>query len=239
MPEWSTFAAQRRRTLLFLIFAAICVAYQMIVPADWFMDWTGIDAFHGRGWVAYPLFSGDRYFFGGDPPPWYETLYRWFLTLLPLAAWVAIIFFVLTRRPLPDPSARCIARCRSGLIFLEGDMRWFQMSQKHVSWNDILAAFDVHASADLGLHSSEYEEIAWQFAYHLLFLASLAFLAGPEPRWCVQAIWNGPSAGPMPGSSADGCYRAIVKLRLEAALFGVLGWLDSKAAFACLAAADS
>jgi len=44
-----------------------------------------------------------------------------------------------------------------------------------------------------------------------------------------------PPAGPMPGPSADGAIAPIVKLRLEAATFRALGWLDSKPAFACLA----
>src|SRR5271170_6919101 len=72
-PEWSTFEARRRRTLVFLLFAAVYVGYHLVMR-----------------WVEYPLFRGDWYYFGGDPPPWYdfEFLYRWFLTLLPLAAWV-------------------------------------------------------------------------------------------------------------------------------------------------------
>ncbi len=32
LPEWSTFAAQRRRTLLFLLFAAAYVGYHLVVP---------------------------------------------------------------------------------------------------------------------------------------------------------------------------------------------------------------
>src|ERR1017187_7290686 len=101
-PEWSTFAAQRRRTLLFLIFAAIYVGYHLIVPSTIEEYNTG-----SRGWVAYPLFQLDWFYFGGEDwskelPwywPWYEPefAYRWFLTLLPLAVWVGILFFLLTR----------------------------------------------------------------------------------------------------------------------------------------------
>ena len=79
-PAWSTFEARRRRTLIFLLFAAVYVGYNLVMR-----------------WVESPLFNGDWYYFGGDPPPWYEYSYRWFLTLLPLAAWAGIVFFVLTR----------------------------------------------------------------------------------------------------------------------------------------------
>src|SRR5258708_14903444 len=83
-PEWSTFEARRRRTFIFLLFAAVYVGYHLIAR-----------------WVNYPLFHGDWFFFGGErrmltsggdlrPPwvwPWYEPefAYRWFMTVLPLA----------------------------------------------------------------------------------------------------------------------------------------------------------
>src|SRR5262249_151815 len=81
-PEWSGFESQRRRTLLFLVFAGVYVGYPLVAR-----------------WVYEPLFNGDWYYFGGEPPPWYnfEFLYRWFLTALPLAAWVGALYFLLTR----------------------------------------------------------------------------------------------------------------------------------------------
>ncbi len=219
-PEWSTFAAQRRRTLIFLLFAAVYVGYHLIMT-----------------WVEYPLFRGDWYYFGGEPPPWYdfEFLYRWFLTLLPLAAWVGVVFFLLTRARFLTHRRVAVLVVILGLIFLEGNMRWFQMSQRHVTWKEIQAFFDVDASSDLGLGASHYKEIAWQFAYHIGILALCAFLAGPEPRLLVRAIWNGPLGTTYVGILSRWFYRAIVWLRLEAALFRVLGWLDSKMAFACVA----
>ena len=33
-PEWSTLEARRRRTLLFLLFAALYVGYHLIVPSE-------------------------------------------------------------------------------------------------------------------------------------------------------------------------------------------------------------
>ncbi len=235
-PEWSTFEARRRRTLIFLLFAAVYVGYHLITR-----------------WVEYPLFRGDWFYFGGDPPPWYEYLYRWFLTLLPLAAWAAIVFFVLTRVSFlvrrisawagyaPDHNTFDALHRRVafvvvvlGLVFFEGNMHWFQISQQHVSWNDIFVVFDADASSDLGLGSSVYEQIAWQFGYHIGILALCAFFAGPEPRLIIQAIWNGPVGRTYVGIVCRWIYRGIVRLRLEAALFRVLGWLDSKAAFACI-----
>src|SRR3954467_10971900 len=81
-PTWSSFESQRQRTLLFLLCAAVYVGYHLVAR-----------------WVYEPLFNGDWYYFGGEPPPWYnvEFLYRWFLTILPLAAWVGALFFLLTR----------------------------------------------------------------------------------------------------------------------------------------------
>lgn len=265
-PEWSTFEARRRRTLLFLIFAAVYVGYHLIVPSQ-------IEGYNtgSRGWVAYPLFNPVWLYFGEEPPPWYsfETLYRWFLTLLPLAAWTGIVFFALTRVSFlthrisawagytPHHTFDALHRRFAfvvillGLVFFEGDMRWFQMSQKHASWNDIFVVFDTDASSDLGLTSSLYEEIGWQFGYHILFLTLFAFLAGPEPRLIVQAIWSGPIgralvgivqavwSGPL-GSTylalfCRWCYRVLARIPLEAIVFRVLGWLDSRAAFACIA----
>ncbi len=236
-PEWSTYEAQRRRTLLFLLFAAIYVGYHLIVPPDWFMQWTGIDALHGRGWLEYPLFRADWYYFGGEPPPWYnfETLYRWFLTLLPLAAWASVVFFVLTRVRFLTHRRVAFIVIILGLAFLEGNMRWYQMSKKHVTWKEFVVLFDPDAGSDLGLSSSLYEELAWQFGAHLLFLMICAFLAGPEFRYCIQAIWKGPLGKTYIGIACRWLYRAFVWLRLEAFLFRVLGWLDRKAAFACIA----
>lgn len=217
-PAWNTFEGRRRRTFVFLLFAAVYVGYHLVLR-----------------WVEYPLFHGDWYYFGGDPPPWYEYVYRWFLTLLPLAAWAGIVFFVLTRLSFLTHRRVAFVVIVLGLVFFEGNMRWFQMSQKHVSWNEILAVMDQDASADLGIRSSDYQDIAWQFAYHLVFLALCAFFAGPEPRLIIQAIWNGPVGWTYVGVICRWFYRVIVKLRLEAAVFRVLGWLDSKAAFACIA----
>jgi len=217
-PEWSTFEAQRRRTLLFLIFAAGYVGYHLIMR-----------------WVEYPLFRGDWYYFGGDPPPWYEYFYRWFLTLLPLAAWVGIVFFVLSRVRFLTHRRVAFVVVLLGLVFFEGNMRWYQMSNKHVSLNELQAFFDVDASSDLGLRSSDYEAIAWQFGYHIVFLTLCAFFAGPEPRYCIRAIWNGPLGRTYFGIVCQWFYRAFVWLRLEAALFFVLRCLDSKVVFACIA----
>ncbi len=225
-PEWSTFEAQRRRTLIFLLFAAVYVGYHLI-----------------RHWVEYPLFRGDWYYFGGDPPPWYEYAYRWFLTLLPLATWAGIVFFMLTRVRFLTHRHVAFIVVVLGLVFFEGNMRWFQMSQKHATWNEIRALFDFDASSDLGLSSSHYEEMAWQLGYHVGILALCAFFAGPEARFCLQAIWNGPLIQPiwngplsktLVGIACRWFYRAIVRLRLQAAVLRVLGWLDSKAAFACI-----
>jgi hypothetical protein len=219
-PEWNTFEAQRRRTLIFLLLAAVYVGYGLITR-----------------WVEYPLFQADWYYFGGEPPPWYEfePLYRWFLTLLPLAAWTGILFFFLSRVRFLTHRRVAMIVVFLGLAFFEGNMRWYQMSQKHVSWNEILAVLDQDASADLGLRSSDYQEISWRLAYHFGFLALCAFFAGPEPRYCVQAIWNGPVGRTYFGIVCQWFYHAIVWLRLETALLRVLGWLDSKAVFACIA----
>ena len=219
-PEWSTFEARRRRTLIFLLFAGVYVGYHLVMR-----------------WVEYPLFRGDWYYFGGEPPPWYEFefLYRWFLTLLPLAAWAGVVFFLLTRVSFLTHRRVALIVIVLGLVFFEGNMRWFQMSQKHVSWNDIFVVLDVDASSDLGLRSSDYVDIGWQFGYHIVILALCAFFAGPEPRFCIQAIWNGPLGRTYIGIVCRWFYRGIVWLRLEAAVFRVLGWFDSKAAFACIA----
>jgi hypothetical protein len=220
-PEWSTFEAQRRRTLLFLLFAAAYVVYPLV-----------------SRWVEYPLFRADWYYFGGEPPPWYqfEFLYRWFLTLLPLAAWVGAVFFLLTRFRFLTHRRVALVAVVLGLVFFEGNMRWFQMSGKHVSLKEFFVIFDSDASSDLGLTASLYEEIAWQFGYHILFLSLCAFFAGPEPRFCIRAIWNGPIGRTYVGIVCRWFYRAIVWLRLEAAVFYLLGRLDSKAAFVFIAA---
>lgn len=217
LPEWNTFEAQRRRTLLFLLFVAVYVGYHLVTQ-----------------WVEYPLFRGDWYYFGGDPPPWYEHAYRWFLTLLPLAAWAGMVFFVLSRIRFLTHRRTAFIVVVLGLVFFEGNMRWFQMSQKHATWNEIRALFNFDASSDLGLSDSHYEAMAWQLAYHLGFLTLCAFLAGPEPRFCIRAIWNGPLGRTYVGIVCRWCYRAFVWLRLETAAFRVLAWLDSKAAFACI-----
>ncbi len=217
-PEWSTHEAQRRRTLLFLLFAAVYIGYQLV-----------------NRWVEYPLFRADWYYFGAEPPPWHEFAYRWFLTLLPLAAWAAVVFFLLTRANFLTHRRVALVVVVLGLTFFEGNMRWFQMSNNHVSWNDILVALHADVSSDLGLGSSQYEEIGWQFGYHLACLVLCAFLAGPEPYLCVQAIWNGPVGRTSVGIICRWFYRAFVWLRLEAPAYWVLGWLDSKAAFACIA----
>ncbi len=219
-PEWSTFAAQRQRTFIFLLFAAVYVGYHLI-----------------SRWVQYPLFHGDWYYFGGEPPPWYqpEFLYRWFLTILPLAAWAGIVFFLLTRFQFLTHRRVALVVILLGLVFFEGDMRWFQMSQKHVSWNEIMAALDQDAGSDLGLRESDYNDIGWQFAYHLLFLSLCAFFAGPEPRYCIQAIWSGPLGRTYAGIVCTWFYRALVWLRIEKLALRVLGWFYTKVAFACLA----
>ncbi len=247
-PEWSTYEARRRRTLIFLLFAAVYVGYHLIVPSE-------IEGYNtgSRGWVAYPLFNPVWLFFGAEPPPWYsfETLYRWFLALLPLAAWVGIVFFVLTRVSFLTHRRVAFVVIFLGLVFFEGDMRWYQMSKRHVSWKEIQALFDDHASSDLGLNPAVYEDVEWQLGYHIGFLALCAFFAGPEPRLIGKAIWSGPIgracvgigqafwSGPI-GSTyfALVCrwsYRGLVRLPVEAAVFRVVGWLDSKAAFACIA----
>ena len=131
-------------------------------------------------------------------------------------------------------------------------MRWYQMSKSHVSWKEIQALFDVHASSDLGLTSAFYEEIGWEFGYHIGFLALCAFCAGPEPRLIGRAIWSGPIGRSVLGIVqaiwtgpigityfAHACrwsYRVLVRLPVEAPAFRVLGWFDSKAAFACIIA---
>jgi hypothetical protein len=252
-PEWTTFAAQRRRTLVFLLFAAVYIGIHLV-----------------SRWVENPLFHGDWFFFGGeDPmhtksgdllppwywpwsepvrtktgdllPPWYwpwfepEFAYRWFLTLLPLAVWVSILFFLLTRVSFLTHRRVAFTVVVLGLAFFEGNMRWFQMSNKHVSFNDIFVIFDVDASDDLGLTDTLKYEIAWQFGYHIGILALCAFLAGPEPRLCIQAIWNGPVGRSYVGAACRWTYRAVVQVPFEAAVFRVLSWLDSKAAFACIA----
>lgn len=235
-PEWTTFGAQRRRTLLFLILAALYVGYHLIAR-----------------WVEYPLFRADWFYFGGEDPmrvkvgeewhflppwnwPWYKPAfaYRWFLTLLPLAAWAGVVFFVLTRVRFLTHRRVAFVIVFLGLAFFEGNMRWYQMSKKHVSWNEFLMVFDPNASADLGLSAALYEEVAWQFAYHFLFLTACAFLAGPELRNCIQAIWNGPLGRTYFGLAGSWCGRSIARLRLETAWLRVLGWLDSKAVFACI-----
>src|SRR5262245_61129847 len=79
-PAWDTFEARRHRTLLFLIFAGIYVCVHLC-----------------RSWVRYPLFDADTfYYFGREGPSWFETVYRFALTFLPVAAWIAVIFLCLT-----------------------------------------------------------------------------------------------------------------------------------------------
>ena len=255
-PEWSTFEAQRRRTLLFLLFAAVYVGYHLVVPAEYEGYKLG-----GCGWVYEPLFNGDWYYFGGKPPPWYnfEFLYRWFLTLLPLGAWVGVLFFLLTRARFLTHRHIAFIIIFLGLVFFEGDMRWYHLSKKHATLTDIFVVLDVDASSDLGLRSTDYEDIGWQFGYHILFLSIFAFVAGPEPRLCFQAvwhssvgkfiqvvwngtvgacilaIWNGPLGSTWFASAGRWLCRAITWLRLEVLAFRFLGWLDSKAAFACVA----
>lgn len=219
-PPWSTFEGQRRRTLLFLIFAAAYVGYHLVAR-----------------WVREPLFNGDWYYFGGEPPPWYdfEFLYRWFLTLLPLAAWVGTLFFLLTRVRILTHRRVAFAVVFLGLLFFEGDMRWFQISRTHATLSDILIVADPDASSDLGLGPAAYEEIAWQLGYHILFLSILAFLAGPEPSLCIRAIWNGPVGRTYVGIVCRWIQRLLIRLRLGAFAFRCLSWLDSKPAFACVA----
>ncbi len=243
IPEWSTLEARRRRTFVFLLFAAVYVGYHLV-----------------SRWVEYPLFHLDWYYFGGeDWPklpiwswPWREPefAYRWFLTLLPLIAWASIILFLLTRISYLTHRRIAFVVVLLGLTFFEGDMRWYNMAKKHVSWNEILAVLDQDASSDLGLRSSDYEDFAWQFAYHVLFLSLCAFFAGPEPRlilraiWngpigvqtrnCIQAIWSGPISATYFGIACRRLYHADVALWLENSMFRVLGWLDSRPAFACI-----
>jgi len=88
---------------------------------------------------------------------------------------VGIIFFVLTRVRFLTHRALQFLIIVAGLIFLEGDMRWFQMSQKHASWNEILAAFDMDASDDLACTPRTYAGIACNSRVFLLFLAIAAF----------------------------------------------------------------
>lgn len=242
VPEWSTFEGQRRRTFMFLVFSAIYVGYQLIAR-----------------WVKHPLFDGDWYYFGGEGPPWYEFIYRWFLTLLPLAAWVGVIFFLLTRLRFLTHRRVAFVVVFLGLVFVEGNMRWFNISKNHVSWTEMQAFLDIDGSQDLGLGGAAYEEIAWQFGYHVLFLALCAFLAGPEPRLILRALWNG-ALGTVVRAIWNGTVGTILQavwsgpigttyfgigcrwlfspgpwLRLDLGLFRLLGWLDSKAAFACVA----
>jgi hypothetical protein len=203
-----------------LLFAAAYVGYQVIMR-----------------WVEYPLFRGDWYYFGGDPPPWYEYVYRWFLTLLPLAAWTAVIMFLLTRVRFLTHRRVAFVVVFLSLVFLEGNMRWYNVSNNHVSWTEIQAFFDVDASSDLGLSAADYSDIGWRFGYHILFLSLCALFAGPEPRLLVQGLWNGPLGRTYFGIACRWFFLRgpIIWLHLEAGIFRVLGWLDSKVAFACVA----
>jgi hypothetical protein len=270
-PEWSTFAGQRRRLLLFLIFAAAYIGYHLVVSAEWegdppswipesltpLVSWLLSWLPPSRGWVFEPFFNGDWYYFGGVPPPWYdiEYLYRWFLTMLPLAAWVAILFFLLTRVRFLAHRHVAFVIIFLGLVFFEGDMRWYNMSKKHATLTDILVVLDVDASSDLGLRDSDYEEIRKHLTDHLLYLSILALLAGPELRlclraignsavgailltiWngtvgaCILAIWNGPLGRTWFARAGWWMWHALVWFRPR-----FLDWLDSKAAFACVAA---
>ena len=79
--SWDTFESRRHRTLLFLILAGIYVAVHLCLS-----------------WVKYPLFEADTwYYFGREGPGLFETVYRFALTFLPVAAWIAIVFLCLTR----------------------------------------------------------------------------------------------------------------------------------------------
>lgn len=225
-PEWSTFAARRRRTFIFLLFAAVYVGYHLITR-----------------WVNTPLFA-DWFYFGGEnwheqsvwEWPWLdpEFAYRWFLTVLPLAAWAGILLFLLTRVSFLTHRRVAFVVIVLGLIFVEADMRWFQFSKKHVSFSEIQAFFDLGES-DLGLSPADRKEMAWQLAYYMGILAFLALLAGPEPRFCIQAIWNrGPVGRTYFGIACRWLSGTFVWLRLDAFVFWLLRKLDSKVAFACL-----
>ena len=77
----------------------------------------------------------DWFYFGGSGENWHEQsvwewpwldlefAYRWFLTVLPLAAWTGILMFLLTRVSFLTHRRVAYVLIVIGLIFVEADMR--------------------------------------------------------------------------------------------------------------------
>src|SRR5262249_24311094 len=142
-PEWQTWPAQRRRTLLFLVFAAVYIATQVVFR-----------------WCEYPLFRADAwYYFAREDPFWFEPFYRGFLTGLPIIAWGAAVFFLLTRARALTHRRYAFFLLFAGMMFFEADMKWFHMSQKHVSLTEIKVFLGEDHSGALALRDVDYEEV--------------------------------------------------------------------------------
>jgi hypothetical protein len=218
-PEWDTWEARRRRTLLFLIFAGVYIGGHLVVR-----------------WLEFPLFRDDDwYYFGPTPPSLFEHFYRWFLTFLPLAAWIGIVFFALTRASALTHRRYALFLVLVGMTYFEADMRWFQLSRKHVSFTEIKVFFTVDASMDLGLRSSDYESFFEYFALHAAALCLCALLTGPELKSVIVGIVNGPLSKSIPGKLARFFLNAVGFVVRRSGLDRFLARLDSEAVFAAIA----
>src|SRR5206468_3914666 len=139
VPAWDQWEARRHRTLLFLLFAATYVGGHLLTK-----------------WVNHPLFHADTwYYFGREPAPWFEIAYRFVLTFFPVAAWAAIIFLCLTRVSFLTHRRVALFVVLAGLAFFEADMRWFNLSKRHVSLMEIRTFFSLNPAQDLGLRDSD------------------------------------------------------------------------------------
>jgi len=175
--EWDTVEAQRSRLLAFLILAALYVAGHVVFR-----------------WVEYPLFRADDwYYFGRLGPSLFELIYRWCLTFLPIAAWVAVLYFLLSRFSFLTHRRIAFVLILAGLTYFEADMRWFALSKKHVTWTEIRVLFTIDLSHGLGLRDSDIVETWTYFGIHAGCLAICFLLSGPELRGIINGILNGPA----------------------------------------------
>lgn len=192
---------QRRRLMVFLILAGLYVSLHIIVR-----------------WCEYPLFRADDwYYFGPKSASLFEVFYRWFLTLLPIAAWGVVIFFVLTRVNWLTHRHIALVLILGGLMFLEADMAWFNMSKRHIGLTEIQVVFNIDAENGLGLRPSDYDDASLQFCIHALSLILCLFLSGPEIVWLGRAVYRGPFSVPYIGRPfrlvVDAVYNAFTWAR--------------------------
>jgi hypothetical protein len=217
--EWETLPARRRRLRLFLACAGLFIA-----------------AYHLIGhWAEFHLFRADDwYYFAPIPPSPFELFYRWFLTLLPVVVWGVVIFFALTRAGALTHRRYALLLILAGMTFLEADMRWFNLSRKHVSLTDLKVFFAVDSN-DLGLRSSDYAAIWSNLKLNVFAFCLAACLTGPEIGAFIVGVFRGPwgktYAARVALYVADGIASLSNRLRLDR----VVGWLCSKPAFAVLA----